>query len=811
MAVILLPEQGQVQSLGRVSPQQKAAAAAQPSQTAAAAFNAISQAADFGQSLLDNKKALQVSNEAIAESKTFERLSSLEFVSANELPAEVSSTLAATQQGELNDMGQMVYPQDVVGPELINFYEKTLKQKDASITNNRMRAMYARHVGQEVSVNVAKAASNIQVSQINAGRRGYIDKANAYLAGGNVESYRDVGQMAYRSGYFDRGALDDFLIAGDKAFRVQADDELLTLKDQIERAKLVGNDVTADAKIAQYNKRANLFKSQGLYDVADHNKHIRAMNQGAESTEILQDALEAFDISEAAVDSVLNKYRTNPPPNFTLEEWRIAETKINKQLGVKRAYRNRAVEETADDIKKREDMARIDALLNSPNPTIVTAEDKKAMDNVYPLNEALWRSQGGEKRVIKEKLKLIQETNYVPKLVSDQIRKGSRGTGDQMKLAGGLFNIIQNQAPEAVARIGDVSEKARLSVLGDLALSNATPEDIKSAMAKYDADNSTGAWAIRDRTYNSELKNQNSRFTDKVVDNYKTGIYGFRSTPDVHPKIEAQYGRLERLYYQSTGDMGKASELAARDLQATWGMYKGALMEMPPIKISPLSEAQSEAYFTRNHSDIPTENLRLQTDGFTLYSGSTNPSYLVVSVDSETGLTTPIQQDDGAFVRWRYNPQDTNEYKQNIKIQAAVMQSEEYFQDTLLTVEAQLDRIVEEIPPLNPNMPTISTDASANFYYRPQASSVINEAIDIIDAELPEIRATVKPYLVVEEIQKARDSLKVKLKELEDRYAEKARAKYRSVKDPEPDLKPTDKLRRQRAKKTESEIIDFWR
>lgn len=262
----------------------------------------------------------------------------------------------------------------------------------------------------------------------------------------------------------------------------------------------------------------------------------------------------------------------------------------------------------------------------------------------------------------------VRQTGIVPKSVQGQIRVGLlSGDPTQTARAAALAAKITRENPEADVFVGTPKLAAIASMVNDnlsvglspqqslttaLKTTEIPPEQKKIREQHYAADVKTGGG--NNKALQDQLQSQDGHF--------------WNHAPQAPVGMQAAFDGLVHQLYASTGDIGKARELAGNQLKLTWGVSK--VNGTPEYQQFPIKDADvptvradiaasvKDAGYTGDPSAIhltPNENT-------TLTGGR---SYTLTHVDAQTGAADVLLDKNNRPLRYDLPvPQDFSKSQQ---------------------------------------------------------------------------------------------------------------------------------------------------
>lgn len=239
---------------------------------------------------------------------------------------------------------------------------------------------------------------------------------------------------------------------------------------------------------------------------------------------------------------------------------------------------------------------------------------------------------------------IVRQTGIVPASVESQIRIGLL-SGDPVRTANAaaLAARITGVNPNV-----DVFNKSpRLAALAHLVSDNLAagmPAQQAYALARSIRDIPPEQRKIRDATYGQALKAQgpNADYLQKQLGHEASGFLGFSHSLPVPVAMQAQFDGLTREYYDETGNLQSARDLAAKQLGQQWGPSKvnGSveLMKYPiPDNMVPVvrSDIATDAKAAGYNGD--PSSIHLVPNSYTDASGG--KVWGLVHTDPKTGLS----------------------------------------------------------------------------------------------------------------------------------------------------------------------------
>jgi len=214
-----------------------------------------------------------------------------------------------------------------------------------------------------------------------------------------------------------------------------------------------------------------------------------------------------------------------------------------------------------------------------------------AVDKYFQEHIALSGQGIGDQQYAAGAAEVFRQTGILPASVQSRIRIGLL-SGDPVRAASaaGLAAKIQGVNPTADSFVSN----PRLAAISGLINDNVKaglPVTQAYTMALRAVDIPEGERKVRDQNYGAAVKstnNTNSAALQQQLDKATPGM--FAHSPPAPIPMQAEFDSLTRQYYDQTGNIGKARDLAGADVQKTWGV--STVNGSPELQKYPVSDAQ---------------------------------------------------------------------------------------------------------------------------------------------------------------------------------------------------------------------------
>jgi hypothetical protein len=343
----------------------------------------------------------------------------------------------------------------------------------------------------------------------------------------------------------------------------------------------------------------------------------------------------------------------------------------------------------------------VDAAVHGDGPRLDPKDPaaKAAADKYFQAHVAMAGGIGDAQYGIGAS-QFVQQTGIVPKSVQGQIRIGLlSGDPTNTVRAAGLAAKISAQNPEADVYQGTPRLAALAGLVNDNTAAGLAPAQAL-AMARATTDITPEQLKLRNTRYAADAKATNRTDSDALTSILQARDGGlFTHAPVAPPGMQAAYSGLVRQFYGETGDIGKARDMAGKQLQTTWGVSKvngdPEYMQHPvPDSLVPTVRADiassvkdagyagdpSAIHLTPNESTVPSQGR----------------SWTLTHADSVTGAPDVVLDKNNQPMRYDVpSPQNFAKAQQDLaaqKINAARAQRDQNRQNSTDAdrVEAQL-------------------------------------------------------------------------------------------------------------------------
>lgn len=250
---------------------------------------------------------------------------------------------------------------------------------------------------------------------------------------------------------------------------------------------------------------------------------------------------------------------------------------------------------------------------------------------------------------------IFRQTGILPASVQSRIRVGLM-SGDPLRAAtaAALADKIQKVNPEADAFVANPKLTALSNLINDNLKTGMTAQAAYE-MAVRTTDVPESVRKIRDANYRKALSTGggNEKALQDTLDAATPGF--FSHAPAAPNALKAEFNSLTHEFYDQTGDIGKARDLAAKQLRQHWGMssINGApeLMKYPiPDALVPAVRADLAAAAKDTGYAGDPKTLRLTPNGDTDASGGR--VWGVTHTDPNTGLEDVLLDKNNRPVRY---------------------------------------------------------------------------------------------------------------------------------------------------------------
>lgn len=288
----------------------------------------------------------------------------------------------------------------------------------------------------------------------------------------------------------------------------------------------------------------------------------------------------------------------------------------------------------------------VDAVLHGEHPGPLDPENKAeahAVDLYFQRHVAISGNVSPD-QYASGAAEITRQTGILPASVAAKIRVGLiSGDPAQTAQAAALAARIESVNPRV-----DVFQKSpRLAALAGMVNANlqaGLPAAQAYQLAVRTADIPPEQRKIRDASYAQALKAQgpNSDYIQKALGHEASGFLGFKHSLPVPISMQAEFDGLTRQFYDQTGSLPQARELAAAQLQKTWGPSNvngtDELMKYPPpAGMVPTIRSDIAAHAKEIGFKGDPSTLHLTPNGNT--DATRGRSWSVTYVDPKTGVT----------------------------------------------------------------------------------------------------------------------------------------------------------------------------
>lgn len=267
-------------------------------------------------------------------------------------------------------------------------------------------------------------------------------------------------------------------------------------------------------------------------------------------------------------------------------------------------------------------------------------DQAKAVDEYFQEHVALSGKVSDQQYAIGA-AEVFRQTGILPASVQSRIRIGLM-SGDAVRAASAaaLAAKIQGVNPQADAFVSNPKLAAISASINDNLKAGMTPQSAYS-LAYATVNVSPEVRKIRDQNYGKQLQAQgpNALALQRALDSATPGP--FSHSPPAPIAMQAEFDKLTREYFDATGDLGKAREIATTQLRQNWGVstVNGSpeLMKHPipenmvPTVRADIAASAKDAGYSGDPSAIHVvPNSNTDASGGHIWS--------IVHVDPQTGL-----------------------------------------------------------------------------------------------------------------------------------------------------------------------------
>lgn len=237
---------------------------------------------------------------------------------------------------------------------------------------------------------------------------------------------------------------------------------------------------------------------------------------------------------------------------------------------------------------------------------------------------------------------IFRQTGILPESVQSKIRTGLM-SGDPVRAASAaaLAAKVQGVNPQADAFVSNPKLAALSSLINENIKAGMAPQQAYS-LAVGRTDIPDAQRKIRDANYGKAVKTQgpNAQALQSELDAATPGM--FAHSPAAPVAMQADYEGLVREYYDQTGDLGKARDIAGTQLRQTWGVstvngtaeltkYPVPESLVPTVRADVASSVKAAGYDGDPSQVHLTPNANTDASGGKIWS--------LTHVDAQTGAT----------------------------------------------------------------------------------------------------------------------------------------------------------------------------
>ena len=306
--------------------------------------------------------------------------------------------------------------------------------------------------------------------------------------------------------------------------------------------------------------------------------------------------------------------------------------------GVAESIRNQR-----SDIEDQASMQLVDDVIHGQRQGPLDPKNKQQADAVdkYFQDHVAMSGDVGSQQYASGAAEIFRQTGILPESVQSRIRIGVM-SGDPVRAASAaaLAAKIQGVNPTADVFVSNPKLAALTSLINDNLKAGLSPQQSYSlAVGKTDA--SAEVRKLRDSNYGKALTAQgpNAVALQRALDAATPGA--FSHSPPAPIAMQAEYDNLTREFYDQTGDLNKARDIATTQLKQTWGVSsvngQPELMKHPvPESLVPTVRADIASSAKDAGYDGDPSQIHLIPNNNTDASGGR--MWSMVHVDSQTGL-----------------------------------------------------------------------------------------------------------------------------------------------------------------------------